>query len=186
MVAPQKALSLEEFLRLREEEPALEYEDGRITQKMSPKGKHSSIQAEFAERINAFARPGRLARAFPELRMSFAGRSYVPDVAVLRWERIPVDDEGEVANDFFVAPDVAVEVVSSEQRMTAVFRKCVWYVSNGVPVALAIDPDDKSVFVLRPGALPVPVVGEERIDLDDVLPGFQLTAAELFAALQIR
>ena len=50
---------------------------------------------------------------------------------------------------------------------------------------MTVDPDDSEVVVYRPDAPPKSVVGDERIDLDDVLPGFQLTAAELFAALQI-
>ena len=52
-------------------------------------------------------------------------------------------------------------------------------------MALLLDPDDETVLAFRPGVSPIVVRGAARIDLDDVLPGFQLTAAELFAALTL-
>ncbi len=183
MAVLQKGLTLEEFLKLPEEKPALEFEDGTVTQKVAPKGHHSALQYEVAELVNRFARSRRLARAFPELRATYAGRSYVPDVSIYRWERIPVTDTGRVVNDFFEPPDIAVEVVSPEQSVNALVRRCLWYVDHGVRLALLIDPDDRSVIVFRPGSQPSALRGADPIDVADVLPSFQLTVADLFAAL---
>ncbi len=44
MAVTQRRMTLEEFLALPEEKPALEYEDGVVTQKMPPQGKHASLQ----------------------------------------------------------------------------------------------------------------------------------------------
>src|SRR5438477_9938015 len=87
MAVTQRRLTLEEFLELPEEEPALEYFEGRITQKVPPKLRHSALQFEVAKLIDSFARPLGLARAFPELRTTYtdADASLVPDVAVFRW-----------------------------------------------------------------------------------------------------
>jgi len=50
-------MTLEEFLALPEEKPALEFEpDGTIVQKMSPKGKHSTLQGALVELINQTAK----------------------------------------------------------------------------------------------------------------------------------
>lgn len=84
MVTARQRLTLEEFLRLPEEKPALEYFQGRVTQKVSPKGRHSALQAAAVSFVNSVARPGRIAFAFPELRATWAGASLVPDVAVYR------------------------------------------------------------------------------------------------------
>jgi Uma2 family endonuclease len=55
--------------------------------------------------------------------------------------------------------------------------------SVGVAVSLIVDPNDVSIFVIRPGQ-PLRVLrGDDRIDLDDVLPGLELTVAELFASV---
>ena len=63
-------------------------------------------------------------RAFTELRATFGGHSYVPDVSVYLWERVPLDARGRVANDFVEPPDV--EIVSPEQSVNALVRRCVW------------------------------------------------------------
>ena len=91
-----KTLTLEEFLKLPETKPASEYIDNRIIQKPMPQGKHSVIQGEFVTVSNAVLKPERIARAFPELRCTFGGRSIVPDVSVFVWDRIPRDANGEI------------------------------------------------------------------------------------------
>jgi Uma2 family endonuclease len=184
MAVLQQYLTLDEFLDLPETKPALEFEDGVVTRKVSPKGQHSALQAELVELFNRYGRPRKLARAFPELRTTFAGRSYVPDVAVYRWERIPLDPNGRIADDFRLAPDVAVEIVSPKQSVTKIVRRCVWYVNHSVRVALQVDPFDESVLVFRASQTPVALQDNERIDLDDVLPGFVATVADLIGALR--
>lgn len=186
MAITQQRLTLEQFLELPEEEPALEFAEGEVIQKASPKGKHSGLQGELVELINHFARPRKVARAFPELRASFGGRSYVPDVAVYRWDRIPVDEAGRVADEFREPPDIAVEIVSSGQSVNAIVRRCVWYVEHGVRLAVSVDPADDSVLLFRAGRPPQALRGADRIDVDDVLPGFELTVQELFAGLSFR
>jgi Uma2 family endonuclease len=185
MAIAQTRVSIDEFLRLPEEEPALEYEDGAVTQKMSPKGKHSATQYAIAALINDFAQARKIARAFPELRTTSGGRSYVPDVAVYRWERIPVDEKGQVADDFQEPPDIAVEIVSVGQSATALVRRCLWYVDNGVKVALLVDPEDESVLLFRPDRAPQVLRGWEEVNLGDVIADLKLTAAQVFDPLKM-
>jgi Uma2 family endonuclease len=178
-------MTLEAFLELPEEKPALELEpDGTVVQKVSPKGRHSALQSYFLEEINGFARRQRLAMAFPELRTIFGGAAYVPDVSVYHWERIPRDGSGEVADDFLEPPDIAIEIASPGQSVNSLVRRSVWYVENGVRVALVVDPEDESILLFRSATPPRVVEGENPIDLLDVLPGFELTAAQVFASLR--
>jgi Uma2 family endonuclease len=176
---------LEEFLELPEEKPALEYVDGEVTQKASPQGKHSVLQSEIALRIGNFARPARLAIVMIELRSIFARACVVPDVSVYLSPRVPLDPTGKIADRFFDPPDLAVEIVSPDQSTNAPVRRCLWYVANGVQLALLVDPDDESVLLFRPSQVPVALRAGDRIDLDEVLPGFELTAATLFEALRV-
>ncbi|MEX1157606.1 MAG: Uma2 family endonuclease [Thermomicrobiales bacterium] len=178
-------MTLEDFLALPEEKPALEFEDGVVSQKVSPMGKHSRLQFNFADRVNREAEPSKLAMAFPELRASHGGNSYVPDVSVYRWDRIPIDDTGEIANRFLLAPDVAVEIVSPGQSVTALVRRCLRHVENGAGIALLIDPADESVLSFRPGQMPAVLREDDTIDLGDVLPDFNLTVQDLFDSLRI-
>ena len=184
-MATAKTMTLEEFLEMPEEEPALEYEFGRVVQKVLPQGKHSVLQAELTMLIDRWARPRKLARAFPELRTTYPGRSYVPDVAVYRWDRIPRDPDGRVADDFFDPPDLAIEIVSPRQSVTALVRKCLWYVENGVLVALLVDPADESVLLFRLGQATRSLRESDQVELDDALPGFALTVADIFESLRL-
>ena len=186
MAVVRQPMTLAKFLALQEEEPALEFADGEVTQKVSPKGQHSRLQVTLVECFNQFAEPRRFALAFSELRATFAGASPVPDVAVYRWERIPVDQRREIVNDFREPPDIAIEIVSPEQSVNALVRRCLWYVANGVGVALLVDPADRSVLLFRPGEMPRPLRGPDPIDVGEILPGFELTVQELFDALRIR
>ena len=70
--------------------------------------------------------------------------------------------------------------------MNQLVRRCVWYVDNGVRVALLVDPDDRSVIVFRPDSRTTALRGKEAIHLSDVIPGFQLVVDDLFASLKIR
>ncbi len=70
-------LPLERFLKLPELTPALEYADGRVRQKVTPLYEHSVLQRQFLRRFARALEEGRLAEAFPELRLVIGGRSYV-------------------------------------------------------------------------------------------------------------
>src|SRR5262249_58919570 len=75
----------------------------------------------------------------------------------------------------------AVEIVSPRHSVTALVRRCLSYVSNGVPLALLIDPGDRSVLAFRPGAPATSLRGADPIDFADILPGLRLTVQELVA-----
>jgi len=53
----------------------------------------------------------------------------------------------------------------------------------GSQVALVIDPSPETALVFRGGQPLQLLQGEDRIDLDDVLPGFELTVGAMFEAL---
>jgi Uma2 family endonuclease len=185
MAVEARRYTLGEFLALPEEKPALEFADGVITQKASPKTDHSAVQVDLVKRIDAAGMPAKRARSFSELRTTFGGRSRVPDVSVFRWARIPSDASGRLINDVTVPPDIAVEIVSPDQGVNSLIERCLWYVAHGVELALLVDPSDESVAAFRSGVTPEFWRGSERIDLGDVVPGFDLSVEQLFAALRV-
>ena len=182
--APSKTLTLAEFLQLPETKPASEYIDGQITQKPMPQGKHSVIQGELGPAINGVVKRRRIARAFPELRCTFGGRSTVPDVAVFRWERIPRDENGEVANTFSAAPDWTIEILSPDQSQTRVTKNILHCLQHGTEVGWLIDPSEQTVFIYRskqePEALDEP---EQVVPVPSFASDLKLTIQDLFAWL---
>lgn len=152
--ARSKSLTLTEFLKLAETKPASEYIDGKIIQKPMPQGKHSTIQTEFSTTVNSILKPRRIARAFSELRCTFGDRSTVPDVSVFTWERIPRDENGEIANTFAIAPDWTIEILSPDQSQTKVTKNILHCLNQGAQMGWLIDPDEQTVFVYLPKQQP--------------------------------
>jgi len=150
IAAIQPQLGLEEFLKLPETKPASEFVNGEITQKPMPQGEHSRWQGKLCTAINQIAETAKIAYAFPELRCTFAGRSIVPDISVFRWERIPRQPDGRIANRFEIHPDWAIEILSPEQNFTKVLAKLLLCSRNGTELGWLINPAEESVVVVFP------------------------------------
>lgn len=181
---PSKPLTLEEFLKLPETKPASEYIDGQIIQKPMPQGKHSVIQSELVPAINAVVKPRRIARALPELRCTFGGRSIVPDVSVFVWDRIPRDQNGEIANVFQIAPDWTIEILSSEQSQTKVTKNILHCLNYETQLGWLIDPLEQAVLVYLPQQQ-TQVIDEpdELLPVPSFANELQLSVGDLFSWL---
>lgn len=182
--APSKTLALAEFLQLPETKPASEYVDGRIIEKPMPQGKHSVIQGELVPAINGVVKPKRIARAFPELRCTFGGRSTVPDITVFRWNRIPRDQNGEVANMFPAPPDWTIEILSPDQSQTRVTKNILHCLRHGTEMGWLIDPGEQTVFIYRSKQEPEALDESDRVvPVPSFSSELKLTIQELFAWL---
>ena len=181
---PSKPVTLEEFLRLPETKPASEYINGQIIQKPMPQGKHSTIQGELVTTINAVMKPQRIARAFPELRCTFGGRSTVPDVSVFVWNRIPRDENGAIANVFRLAPDWTVEILSPDQSQTKVTKNILHCLKYETQMGWLIDPEEQTVFVYRAKQQPeVFDEPEQQLPVPSFASEVRLSVGELFGWL---
>ncbi len=176
---PAKPLSLEEFLKLPETEPASEYMDGQIIQKPMPQGEHSVIQGELVTSVNTVVKPQKIARAFPELRCTFGGRSIVPDVAVFTWERIPRKENGGVANVFKAAPDWIIEILSPDQSATKVTKKILHSLKYETKMGWLIDPAEQTIFVYQSNQQPeVFDAAKEQLSIPSFASELRLTGKD--------
>lgn len=181
---PKATLTLADFLEMPETKPASEFIDGEIIQKPMPQGKHSAVQSEFVPAVNGTLKPSKIARAFAELRCTFGGRSIVPDISVFKLDRIPRDPDGSIANDFEIAPDWIVEILSPDQRHTRIVKNIMHCFEHGTLMGWLIDPDECTIFVYHP---------DRTVDLFDEpdtqlpIPNFAqsltLTVGEIFSWL---
>lgn len=178
---PNQVLTLEEFLKLPETEPASEYIDGCIIQKPMPQGEHSAIQTELAPALNSVLRTKRIARAFSELRCTFGGRSIVPDISVFTWARIPRKENAGVANVFLIAPDWTIEILSPDQSQTKVTKNILHCLKYETQVGWLIDPEERSVFVYLPDqATAYYDQPEVQLLVPEFARDFSLTVKDLF------
>jgi Uma2 family endonuclease len=177
-------VSLEDFLKLPETKPASEYIDDLIIQKTMPKARHSRLQARLTSSINEVTESKRIAYAFPELRYTFGDRSTVPDIAVLLWEHIEFDVNGEPIDNVVIAPDWTIEILSPEQSANRVTGNILHCLTHGCQSGWLIDPDDRSILVFRSQQQPELLTGENILP---ALTGVELTltVAQVFSWLQM-
>ena len=179
-------LTLDAFLKLPETKPASEFMNGRIYQKTMPKGKHSRLQKDLIYTIDSKLRSAKIAEAFPELRCTFGGRSIVPDIAVIRRERIPVDESGEIANNFLIYPDWTIEILSPDQHPSKVTSNILYCLDHGTQMGWSIDPDEKAVIAYPSDARSRYFDRPEHIlPVPDWAIGLQLTIGDIFQSLQL-
>lgn len=176
-------LTLERFLRLPEAKPALEFIDGKVVQKVSPKRSHGTIQLTLGACILEHGRSRGLGRAYSELRCVFGGMALVPDLVFIRKGRIPKDSKGRMHEDLFLAPDLMIEVISPGQTVKSMLARLNRSVEAGVRLGWLIQPRRKRVFVVKPGGPTTTLEAGSVLDGDDVLPDFALPIAELFGWL---
>ncbi len=177
-------LTVEEFLTLPqiEDSPAWEYVDGIALQKPMPKTRHSILQKRLLTEID---RHSESYTALPELRCTFAGRSIVPDIAVIAWSRIPVNQAGEPEDNFMAAPDWSIEILSPDQKANRVIDNLLHCMKQGCQLGWMLDPDDYSVLIFSPQQEPQVCRGACQLR---VLEGvdWAITAEQVFAWLKIQ
>jgi Uma2 family endonuclease len=132
--------------------------------------------------INFFLEKHDLGLALPGdafLRLA-PGLVRAPDVSVLLWESMP---QGELPDEAIapLIPDLAVEVLSKSNTPKEMQRKRRELFSKGTRLVWEVDGRTQAVKVYT-GVEEFTVLGVgQTLDGGDVLPGFKLALAKLFA-----
>jgi Uma2 family endonuclease len=99
------------------------------------------------------------------------------DVAFVSKARLP----DPLPKSYFPgAPDLAVEVVSPDDRYKDVERKAKAYVDAGSKLVWVVDPRRRTVTIHRSQSDLVVLPEDEDLEAGDVIPGFRCSVAELF------
>jgi Uma2 family endonuclease len=162
--------------------PAVEWVNDRIVQKVSPARKHSLAQGRFFAALETWARehcPGTVGTEwrFQVWPRGEIGRTLVPDVAFLSYDRMPLDEQ-ELTDSPAMAPDAVVEVLSDGDLRRDVDEKIRVYLSAGTNVVFLVDTKEKTVTV-RDAEEPV-VLGIDDLVGHRSLPGLTFPVRRLF------
>lgn len=137
--------------------------------------------------LNQFALPRKSGCAFSEVLFDFGpGRNKRrPDVAFVAWDRWTEDppDPAQDPSSWKVIPNLAVEVISPNNKAEEIENKVVEYFQAGVDRVWVIYPRLKRVYVYTSAKNPKVLELDDELDGDGFLPGFQLKVADIFAAL---
>ena len=101
----------------------------------------------------------------------------VPDAAFVRRER--VEAVGEIEGYWPEAPDLAVEVISPNDRFAEVEEKVAYWLAAGTRMVLVVNPQGRTITVrVSEGEARIPSEGEV-LDGADVVPGWTLPVADV-------
>jgi Uma2 family endonuclease len=102
---------------------------------------------------------------------------YAPDVFFLSKNRV----RPPYSKRFFEgAADLAVEVLSPDDRAGQLHQKIRAYLKAGTRMVWVVDPDNNTVIVYHPSGDAHVYSGQDEVTGEDVLPGFSFTPERLF------
>jgi len=175
---PPTRFTPDDVLQL-EDEGLYELVDGNLVEKPMSSEANAVAGAMGGHFFNFSQRNG--GRHYPE--QSFqcfpqdSGLIRRPDVAFVVADRLSgVSKTGHVT----IAPDIAVEVVSPNDKVYDLDEKIADYKSAGVKLIWIVDPKARTVRVIRPGAATIELEEQQTLTGDPVLPGFSVLVADLF------
>ncbi len=166
------------------EKRLFELVDGTLVEK--PMGaKESGIATQLSRRLGNWSEAaGDLGMILGEAgTLRFLGRQVrMPDVSFTFWSRLPGGHyPAEAIPD--LAPDLAVEVLSDSNTPAEIARKLGEYFADGTRLAWVIDPDARTARAHTSPEVWADLTAADALDGADVLPGFLLPLADLFAKL---
>jgi len=161
-------------------EGRLELVDGRVIE-MAPVGpEHGRIDRRLVMPLGNFVESRGLGEVY--LNTGFhlpRGRVRAPDQAFVAAARIAANPPP--ARGFWpLAPDLAVEIVSPDDRVGEIEDKVAEYLAAGVRLVWLVYPERRIVDVRAAEAPPRVLGAEDTLDGGAVLPGFSLPLALLW------
>lgn len=175
----QHPASIEDLLGTPEDGQKYELVDGEIL--VSPGGaRHSKVGSQILHLLKLAADerdPGEVYG--PDVGILLPnGNVRSPDVCIVRRERLP---GGESPEGFLeLIPDLAVEVLSPNDRMRQVADKIGEFLECGVPLVWLVDPESRTVTVYRSLSDTEHFAESDTITADPVVPGFSARVSEFF------
>jgi Uma2 family endonuclease len=145
---------------------------------------HGAIEANLVMLIGSFVKTNKLGRVYT------GDTTYIldgtpddirvmrlPDVSFVATERI---DNTDPHGYHYLAPDLAVEIVSPSERISDVRAKLNDYLDAGTRQVWLVFPDTQQVTVHHPNGTSVTYNKDKSISGENVLPNFTLNVGEVF------
>ena len=183
MAVAQKHMTADELIRLpmgRGERYELVCGGLRI---MSPAGfEHGDVAMNLGERLKAYVRKKRLGKV-PAAETGYKLRRNpdtvrAPDVSFVSKAR--AEKAGKVTGYFPGAPDLAVEVVSPDDKAEEVQEKVREYFKYGTRLVWVIYPRTQEVEVWSSARKSVILSSGDKLNGAEIVPGFTCPIEDLF------
>src|SRR5689334_22080749 len=175
-------ISVEAFDRLEEpDELSYELDEGELVVMTKPRPLHNRIAERLFRALDRYleSHPVGEALIFEYLFVLGPNIKRASVVSFLRAERAKqIDPNADIPG----APDLAVEVLSPTDTVSAMRRKIRQYFADGAQYVWVVYPDTREVEVWHEAARPQVVLQDtDFLEAPGLLPEFRLRVGDLFA-----
>ncbi|MBW3660947.1 MAG: Uma2 family endonuclease [Gemmatimonadetes bacterium] len=180
----ERTYTIEEYERLPDEDGyRTELVEGKLVREQLPGPEHGWSTLKLAARILQHVEANHLGLALAETGFVLADDPPTirgPDIAFIARENLP---EGGLPRGYWrIPPDLAVEIVSPSNTRAEIREKVLEYLAAGARLVWVVEPRTRSVTVYRSRTDVRVLKAPETLGGGDLLPGFALPLAELFAS----
>ena len=179
-MATTKLWTVEEVEQLPDDAFRYALIKGMLYRMPPPKARHGRIVSTIGRHLSSYVYEHRLGAVYDQSGFIFALNPDTllgPDLSFVERERVPADEDAYPE----LAPDLVVEVASPSQTGPYIEEKIAIYLSAGVRLVWAIDPARRTVQVHRFDGSLRTLTDQDVLSGEDVLPGFHVPVAGLFA-----
>jgi len=176
-------LTVEDYAALDEPDgPRYELSEGELIMTPSPTYFHNRARDTFNARLRAFADSQKLGGVVSEMDFKLLGETVRrPDVAFISADRLRGIDLKQVP--LRVAPDLAIEIVSQNDRAADLLLKVSQYLAAGTKAVWLFYPNTRLAYRYLPGKLEPEVRSADAghaFEEPELLPGLSIPLAQVF------
>ncbi len=178
MTTQEKLMTVEEF---ESQYIGLPYElvEGVVVEIMPPGIEHGGIARRTGARMGDFVDAHHLGEVVVESGFRLSNITMrAPDVWFISKAKLDAMNDRRRFGAF--APDLAVEVISPDDRANEVQAKVQMFLDAGTAIVWVMYPALRQVFVHRSDHTVRVFSDADTLDGGDLLPGFQVAVADLF------
>ena len=175
------AVTVDEFARIPDDDFKYELVAG-VVHRMSPVGgRHGMVALRLGSALVEWAERNRTGVVMTEAGFVLArdpDTVLAPDISFMRQDRVPAD--GVPLSFWHAAPDLAVEVLSPDDRAREVSDKVRDYLTHGVALVWVVNPETRTITV-HSAAAHRTLTCDDALDGGEVLAGFEMPVSRVFS-----
>lgn len=177
MMSPATPITIDDFERLPDE-LALNHElvDGELVDVSGNTTKHIALRDLLLAMLLLYVKEHKLGRVLSEQEYDFGGNAHGPDVTFFGPEKAKQCDDDLRVQRF--VPDLAIEIVSRNDKFSAVMKKAHRYRDCGTKEVWIFSIDSREAFLFSEDHKAI--LDENDPFESSLIPGFSIRIGDLF------
>jgi len=179
-MASVPGLTIDDFEKLPDA-LALNHElvDGELVEVSGNTLIHNRLRQQLVKLLSDLVDPGKLGEIISEQEFDFEGNAYGPDVCFVSTAKLPLLDPKRRVQR--CVPDLAIEVVSQNDKWEALMKKAVRYRRCGTKEVWVISIETRQAFFLSEAQSVL--LDEHQQFRSDLIPGLSIRIGDLLDRL---